>query len=97
MRRRRETLTLYARPGCCLCETAETALRRAQRRGRFALVMVDISASTDLTERFGDRIPVVALGPAILAEGKVSEFRVLAALRALRAPSGQKNAQRARD
>jgi len=55
------TVTLYARPGCHLCEQAHEILRTALR-GRAEQVMeVNIEADAGLEARYGERIPVVAV------------------------------------
>jgi len=52
-------ITLYARPGCHLCQQAEDDLARLRRRYPHTLRIVDISADPDLEERYGERIPVL--------------------------------------
>ncbi len=53
---------LYTKPGCHLCETAEADLRRLERRFPHALELVDIEADQHLLGRYGESIPVVAIG-----------------------------------
>jgi glutaredoxin len=52
-------LTLYTKPDCCLCDEAVSALERVGRRAPFDLEVVDISADPELSERYGERIPVI--------------------------------------
>lgn len=66
-----QTLTLYSRRGCHLCEELlETLLPIA--RGRCEVEVVDIDSSTELTERYHARIPVLAAGDAVLCEGQLN-------------------------
>jgi len=54
-------VTLYGKPGCHLCEEAQTAVAAARSRRDFALEEVDISLDPRLARRYGERIPVVAI------------------------------------
>lgn len=64
----RPTLIVYRRPGCHLCDDAESLLRdELAQRARAGLVtasvqQVDISTDEDLEARYGARIPVFAIG-----------------------------------
>lgn len=64
----RQTLILYRRPGCHLCDDAEVLLRDelAQRaRAGFPPIeveRVDISTDPELEARYRRRIPVFAIG-----------------------------------
>lgn len=53
------SLTLYARPDCCLCEEMETVLQEVQNDFPFTLDTVDISGDPALEFRFGQEIPVL--------------------------------------
>jgi Glutaredoxin-like domain (DUF836) len=53
--------TLYAKPGCHLCEQALVELDRLRRRYPHELQVVDISADDELTRRYGERIPVLSI------------------------------------
>jgi len=55
-------VTLYMRPGCHLCEQAEADLARLRRRYPHTLQTVDISADPELSDRYGERIPVLLIG-----------------------------------
>lgn len=50
------SLTLYTTAGCHLCEHAEGIIEQAGREA----ILLDIADNTDLIERYGVRIPVVA-------------------------------------
>jgi hypothetical protein len=62
------TLTVYRRPGCHLCDDAtlllHEELERRSRAGlaRFTIEEVDISTDRELERRYGQRIPVYAIG-----------------------------------
>jgi hypothetical protein len=82
-------VTLYGRPGCHLCEHAETPVMRAVRATPGAMLRhVDIESDDTLRVRYGLRIPVVTAllhgEERVLAEGKVSDVRLRRALAALR-------------
>ncbi|MEH6556650.1 MAG: glutaredoxin family protein [Oceanicoccus sp.] len=55
-----KTLILYGTLGCHLCEQA-LELITPLIGGEYSLVEIDISDSSDLIERYGIRIPVVAM------------------------------------
>lgn len=71
------TLVLYGAPDCHLCHDALATLRRAQRLFSFDIVVVNIKDHPELGERFGFVIPVVEVGGKVIAESKVTEFRLL--------------------
>ena len=76
-------VTVYGAPGCHLCHEAVRKLRRLQRIIPFALEELDVRSDPALEARFGTTIPVVAVGDRIIAESKVTEFRLLRLLPAL--------------
>ncbi len=53
------TLTLYSRPGCCLCEDMKTVLTQVRRDIPFNLEEINISTDPELETRFGQEIPVL--------------------------------------
>ena len=55
------TLVVYSRPGCHLCEELLEQLLPLVR-GRAEVSVVDIDGDEALTDRYGLRIPVVASG-----------------------------------
>jgi Glutaredoxin-like domain (DUF836) len=63
-----QTLTLYSRPGCHLCERLEADLAPVID-GRAVLEIVDISADPALLRRYGLRIPVL-----VGADGELSGY-----------------------
>ena len=54
-------LTLYGKPGCCLCEDARRIVEQVRASRPFTLEEVDVSLDPVLHRRYGDRIPVVAV------------------------------------
>lgn len=55
-------IRLYGTSGCHLCEDALSLLLQLAERVPLAIEEVDIAESTELMQRYGLRIPVVALG-----------------------------------
>lgn len=80
-------LTCYTKAGCCLCDQAHKALDRLAARGLATVEYVPIEGDVALTAAYGARVPVVTLGDAVLAEGKVSEVWLARALAARRVPA----------
>jgi glutaredoxin len=54
-----QALILYSKPGCHLCEKAETLFYAHRASGRFNLEISDIAESDELMKRYGIRIPVI--------------------------------------
>ena len=54
-------VTLYGKPGCCLCDEARQVVASLRERMRFELDEVDVSLDPVLHRRYGERIPVVAV------------------------------------
>ena len=52
-------VTLYGKPGCCLCDEAKEAIKSARLDHDFELREVDISLDPALHREYGERIPVV--------------------------------------
>jgi glutaredoxin len=67
------TVTLYARPGCHLCDEARDVLERLRGRAPFALEEIDITADDALHARYLERIPVVAVDGEELFDYEVDE------------------------
>ena len=55
-------ITLYGKPGCHLCESAETWLAELGNRYPHRLRVRDITADPALFDRYALRIPVVVVG-----------------------------------
>jgi glutaredoxin len=54
-------VTLYGKPGCCLCDEAKEAIHTVRLDRQFELQEVDVSLDPALHERYGERIPVVEI------------------------------------
>jgi hypothetical protein len=54
-------LTLYAKPGCCLCDEAREAIEELRGEVDFELREVDVSLDPRLHHRYGERIPVLCV------------------------------------
>lgn len=62
-------VTLYARPGCHLCDEAREAIEALRPEvPRFELKEVNIERDDDLLARYLERIPVVAVDGDIVSE-----------------------------
>ncbi|MEB3285286.1 MAG: glutaredoxin family protein [Candidatus Sericytochromatia bacterium] len=74
-------LTLYTKPGCCLCDKAEPLIERVRQDVPFEFERVDITQDELAAQAYAHRIPVVTLDDDVVLAGKISEFwlrRVLA-------------------
>jgi hypothetical protein len=54
-------VTLYGKPGCCLCDEARAEIEELRSRAHFQLEEVDVSLDPVLHRAYGERIPVVAV------------------------------------
>ena len=54
-------LTLYGKPGCCLCDDARGTIDAAREGLDVELREVDVSLDPGLHAGYGERIPVVEL------------------------------------
>ncbi|HEV2724253.1 MAG TPA: glutaredoxin family protein [Thermoleophilaceae bacterium] len=54
-------VTLYGKPGCCLCSEAREVVTAVRARLPFELEEVDVSLDPSLHRRYGERIPVLAV------------------------------------
>lgn len=61
-------VTLYGKPGCCLCDEARSELEGLRAKAPFELEEVDVSLDAALTRDYGERVPVVAVDGEELAE-----------------------------
>jgi glutaredoxin len=55
------TVTLYGKPGCCLCDEAKEVVASVRAERPFELEEVDVSLDAGMNHRYGERIPVVAV------------------------------------
>ena len=54
-------VTLYGKPGCCLCDEARAEVAAVRAESAFDLTEVDVSADPRLWNAYGERIPVVEI------------------------------------
>ncbi len=73
-------VTLYGRPGCCLCDEARRALDRVRAGRPFVLEVIDIERDDALHRRYLERIPVVAVDGLEAFEYEVDEASLAARL-----------------
>jgi glutaredoxin len=71
------TVTVYGKPGCCLCDEARQVVANVRQELQFDLEEVDVSLDPGMHHRYGERIPVVAVNGEELFEYRVdaSELR----------------------
>lgn len=69
-------VTLYGKPGCCLCDVVESRLQVLRKRTPFELVKVDILRDPAAHERFRDTIPAVEVDGELVSEGRFDENAV---------------------
>lgn len=72
-------VTVYTRAGCKLCEQAEALV--AAHAGEATVELVDVDADPELADRYGVRVPVVAIDGVERFELQVDEAELVAALR----------------
>lgn len=68
----RRTVTLFTRRGCRLCDQALAYLEALAPRLGFEIAIVDIEADDDLHRQYMYEIPVVAVGPRIVAQAPIN-------------------------
>jgi glutaredoxin len=73
-------VTLYGKPGCCLCDEARAAVAAVRAERPFELEEVDVSADPGLHREYGERIPVLAVDGRELLELGVDEAALRDAL-----------------
>lgn len=73
-------VVLYTREGCRLCAHARDALRRLGRDVAFELHVEDVDADASLAERYGDSVPVVAVGGVEVSAGRIEASAVRRAI-----------------
>ena len=61
-------VTLYGKPGCCLCDEAREALETVRAHRHFDLDDVDITRDAALESEYRERIPVVAVDGETVCE-----------------------------
>jgi glutaredoxin len=82
------TVTLFTRADCHLCAEAAVLLdrlaasMRAVQGGPFTVDAVDVDTDPALTERYGDRVPVIAVDGREVAAAPIEEITLRRALTA---------------
>lgn len=82
------TVTLFTRADCHLCAEAGALLTRlaasmrAVQGGPFTVDAVDVDTDPALTDRYGDRVPVIAVDGREIATAPIEEIALRRALTA---------------
>jgi hypothetical protein len=66
------TITVYNRAQCCCCHKAIEVLKSYQRAYGFQIEQVDVDSDPALAEKYGQSIPVVAVGGKVRFKGLVN-------------------------
>ncbi len=80
------TVTLFTRVDCHLCADADALLTRLAASMRavegapFTVDAVDIDSDPALSDRYGDRVPVIAVDGREIAEAPIEEITLRRAL-----------------
>jgi glutaredoxin len=64
-------VTLYTRPGCCLCDDAKRVIAEARRQTAFDYQEMDIDTDPELRRQYNDEIPVIAIDGVKVFQYKV--------------------------
>ncbi len=86
------SLELLGRPGCCLCDDAESTLRALSRDYNVTITKVNVDEDEGLAARYGDGVPVVRAGRRTWARHRIDPERLkrrLDALGARRVPGSK--------
>jgi glutaredoxin len=75
-----ETLTLYIRRDCHLCDEMQAALQPWQEKLGFILRSVDIDDDIELVAQMGDKVPVLMHGEQEICHYYLDEPALLACL-----------------
>jgi hypothetical protein len=74
------TVTLYGKPGCCLCDDARAVVDIVRGEWEFELREVDVSIDPALNREYGERIPVLEVDGEELFELHVDPLELRAVL-----------------
>jgi glutaredoxin len=74
--------TVYTRAQCCCCHKALDLLETYRKRHGFTLETADVDADPDLSARYGDSVPVVAVNGKVRFKGVVNRVLLERLLRA---------------
>lgn len=64
---------LYKKPGCHLCDDAETILERLKKEKKFFLERIMLEENTDMFEKYGNKVPIVFINDRMALEYKLDE------------------------
>ncbi len=73
-------VTVMTRVGCHLCTEAESTVARLAAELGFGWDTVDVDGSTELQDKYGDRVPVIVLDGREHGYWRVEEDRLRRAL-----------------
>ena len=79
-------VTLYTRPGCCLCDQAKAEMQRADCEGEYVMEEVNIETDPALAARYGSLIPVILINGAEAFRYRLTAREFKARLRAAARP-----------
>lgn len=75
------TITLYGKPGCCLCDEAEAIVEDLANEYPLYFKKIDITGDPGLFETYRYLIPVVVINDTLKLESRISRSNVEAAIR----------------
>ena len=75
-----DTLVLYSKPGCHLCDEMKAVVARVGRSRPLTLEEIDISKDEELEARYGLEIPVLFVNGKKIAKYRISEAELLRVL-----------------
>lgn len=67
-------ITLYGKPGCCLCDKAEAMIKELSPTYPLSLQKIDITTDAKLFELYQYEIPVVKINGEVKFKGKVAQL-----------------------
>ena len=70
-------VTLYGKPGCCLCDEARAAVQAVQSERSFVLREIDVTLDPVLHRRYGERIPLLTVDGEEAFEYRVDRSELL--------------------
>jgi hypothetical protein len=73
-------VVLYGKPGCHLCDLAESRLLALRARHPFDFAKVDIRSDPALELRYGLTVPAVEVEGSLVSEGRFDEGAVRRAI-----------------
>ena len=73
-------VVLYGKPGCGLCDLAESRIRAMAARRPFEIAKVNILEDPAAEARYRDTVPAVEVDGRLVSEGRFDENAVARAL-----------------